>query len=269
MVMKITKNIIPFLAAAILVSCTKIIDVDLNSANPQLIVEANINNQPGPYFVKLSRSVNFDEPNIFPAATGAIVVISDDFSNVDTLQEIFPGTYRTNFIQGINNRNYYLYINDGGNIHTAQSYLNPIVTLDSIPIGSQPNPFGGSPIIYVTPNFNDPAGIENYYKINEVINDTVVTRVMVSDDKSFDGETYNRPVFNFGSTALASGDTVTINLLCIDKPVYTYYFSFSQLSGFGANQSATPANPVSNITGTDVLGYFNASSSDVKTVVIP
>lgn len=266
--MKKIKYITPYLLLIALVSCTKVIDIDLNSSNPHMIVEANINTNPGPYTVKLSNTVNFDESNVFPPVTGATVIISDDFSNIDTLQEVTPGLYQTTFIQGLVNRNYYLYINNVGSIYTAQSFINPLVTLDSIIAFQQPNPFSGPPFNLVSPNFNDPAGIENYYKLNETINGEVLTNISISDDKSFDGQTYNRPLFSFGNP-LEPGDTVEIELLSIDKAVYTYYFGFSQLSGFGINQSASPANPKSNITGNSVLGYFNAYSSDKKIVIIP
>ena len=46
-------------------SCTKVIKIDLNSTDPHLTVEANITNQPGPYKVKLTSTLNYYDTNIF------------------------------------------------------------------------------------------------------------------------------------------------------------------------------------------------------------
>ena len=102
----------PFFCLSALVSCTKEIDIDLNSSNPKLVVEANIYEGTGPYYVKLTRTVNFDESNSFPAETNALVIISNDLMQTDTLVEFSPGIYQTQFIQGLANHNYSLYIPD-------------------------------------------------------------------------------------------------------------------------------------------------------------
>lgn len=46
-------------------------------------------------------------------------------------------------------------------------------------------------------------------------------------------------------------------LQAIDKSVYDYFSSLNKLSAGGINSSATPANPVSNVSG-GALGYFSA-----------
>jgi hypothetical protein len=40
----------------LLVSCTKVINVNLNSAAPDIVIEGNVNDGPGPYQVKLSQN---------------------------------------------------------------------------------------------------------------------------------------------------------------------------------------------------------------------
>lgn len=51
---------------------------------------------------------------------------------------------------------------------------------------------------------------------------------------------------------------------CVDKAVNLYFVSMSQTNG----ESATPANPVSNIAG-GALGYFSAYTKQIKKVKIP
>jgi hypothetical protein len=54
---------------------------------------------------------------------------------------------------------------------------------------------------------------------------------------------------------------------CIDKPVYTYWFTLMQQGDNGPGGGVTPADPPSNITPT-VLGYFSAHTTQSKTIVV-
>ena len=82
-------------------SCQKVIDIDLNSAAPQIVIEGSISDQPGPYTVKITKTVNFSETNIFPAVSGAAVTVSDDAGNSETLQKLLQ-----EFIQATTSREY-------------------------------------------------------------------------------------------------------------------------------------------------------------------
>src|ERR1035437_2386667 len=113
-------------------SCEKVITIDLNTVNPKMIVEGNNTNQPGPYLIKLSHSVNYYDPNVFPAVTGATVTISDNAGNTDLLSEIAPGNYITDSIKGIEGRTYFLKIVADGNTYTATSTMSFHVPIDSI-----------------------------------------------------------------------------------------------------------------------------------------
>ena len=66
---------------------------------------------------------------------------------------------------------------------------------------------------------------------------------------------------------IKSGDTVTIEMLGIDEAVYKYWYSLHFNGGDGGN-IATPANPVTNVSG-GALGYFSAQTVDRKTVIVP
>src|ERR1700744_1940310 len=96
------KNLIPAVLLLItLSSCTKVINVDLNSANPNMVVDAEIADQPGPYKVSLTKTVNFRDDNIFPAVSGAVIVLSDNAGNSETLAETSPGNYTSAHLQGV------------------------------------------------------------------------------------------------------------------------------------------------------------------------
>src|SRR6187551_2496352 len=102
------KYIITILATVMIASCEKEISIDLNSSSPQIVIEGNISDEPGPYTVKISKTVNFSEANVFPPVTGALVVISDNTGVIDTLTETLPGSYLTNTITGTQGNTYTL-----------------------------------------------------------------------------------------------------------------------------------------------------------------
>ena len=86
----------------------------------------------------------------------------------------------------------------------------------------------------------------------------------VFDDKLANGESNSDPLLSFDRNYI-TGDTLLIEMQCIDKNVYVYYRSFGNLSeGPGGS---TPANPYTNIEGTE-LGYFSAHTIGRKQIVI-
>jgi len=77
--------IIAILSALSLASCTKVIDVDLNTADPKYVIEGFVTKGEMVHQVKITRTLNFDENIAFPTVDNAIVVISDDAGNSETL----------------------------------------------------------------------------------------------------------------------------------------------------------------------------------------
>ena len=61
-------------------SCTKVVDINLNDADPKIIIESSITDQAGSCMVTLTKSVNYSESNTFPAVSGAIVTIAIDIT---------------------------------------------------------------------------------------------------------------------------------------------------------------------------------------------
>jgi hypothetical protein len=188
MKMNTRKLLILLAVAPLFPACKKVIDVDLNSAAPHIVIEGTMSDQPGPYFVKLSKTVNFSDANTFPTVSGALVKITDNIGTTEILTETNPGTYSTSSaLIGIVGRTYTLTVNSEGKEYSA-------------------------------------------------------------------------------SSAISSGDYVTVALQSIDKGVYEYFRTLNQANNSG--QSATPANPVSNFSN-GALGYFSAYAVKVKSIFIP
>jgi len=64
------------------------------------------------------------------------------------------------------------------------------------------------------------------------------------------------------------GDTITVELLTIDKAAYDYYSILRDiLSSDRSATSLSPANPNTNLTN-GPLGYFAAFTVDTKSIVL-
>jgi hypothetical protein len=62
-------------------------------------------------------------------------------------------------------------------------------------------------------------------------------------------------------------DTLIVELQSIDKATYDYFTTLESISGNVMEQTASPANPISNFNN-GALGYFSAYSFDRKIVII-
>jgi hypothetical protein len=251
-------------------ACEKPIDIDLNSSDPKIVIEGAISNVSGNCTVKLTRSLNFDEPNEFPPVSGAFVKISDDTGNTVMLNEISAGIYGTAALPGIPGRTYKLEVTDDGEVYTAISKMPFPVVIQSASIEEAISvPFE------IIARFQDPPGISNYYRLTQVIERGGSSDIIVDDDRLQDGSTIalstaliSGIAFN-GTPSLKSGDSVTVALQAIDRDVYEYLRMLNELQQEDLlGQPASYANPTSNISN-GALGYFNAYSETSKTIVIP
>jgi len=253
-------------------SCQKVIEVNLNAAAPQLVVEGSVTDQSGPYSVKLSQTVNFSDANVFPAASGAQIIISDNAGNSETLTEISSGYYNSSALQGVAGRTYNMSITFKGKNYTASSTMPAPVKIDSITVDTSSNGgfgggFGKKKSVTINVQFKDTAGIANYYRLVETVNGIQKNDVSIVSDNLQDGSVINRSLSR-RDTTIHAGDVVQVQLQSIDKNVYEYFRTLNLLAGGAGAQSASPANPTSNINNS-ALGYFSAYSVTSKSIVVP
>ncbi len=117
------------------------------------------------------------------------------------------------------------------------------------------------------PVFFDPADVQNNYLFFLYVNGKKDKGFgNVFNDNFINGVRNQRPIIGGQDFKVTSKDVITVEMQCIDKSAYDYFYSLDQITGNG--NSATPANPVSNITG-GALGYFSAHTVRKATAVIP
>ena len=247
-------------------SCEKVIEVKINEAGKKYVIEGNVFNIPSlPQEVKISQTKKFSDDNSFTGISGALVRIRESNGQTYHLTETSPGVYRTTAFRGIPGRTYRLSVTIDGNTYTATSTMpKALVNIDSLSL--MEIGFGRKTIKTIVPSYSDPAGPGNSYRIIEYANEVQVKKIFVQNDDLSDGLVISRPLIN-PNGEFKTGDAVRVDLLCIDPNVYKYFYSLDQ-AATGDNQSATPTNPVSNISG-GVLGYFSAQSISGINIVIP
>lgn len=255
-----------------LVSCEEVIDLDLGNAEPRIVIEATITTDPGPYHVRVNRSVNYGELNEFPPISGATLTLTDEAGNSETLEEVSEGLYQVQAFQGENGKMYGLEVLHEGKTYEASSTMPATV----IPIQSLEYIFEEETLFvdegyYVTAYFADPEDEVNYYRLKIFVNgepyyfdqDGVPVKddnFWLVNDKFFNGKVMD---FEFPQT-LKAGDKVDVELHQVDRAAYDYYRTLVDLMGFGG---VAPANPLSNWNN-GALGYFGAVSVTYASIVI-
>jgi hypothetical protein len=248
-------------------SCTKVVNINLNSSTPKIIIEGSISDQISSCSVKLSMTVNYDEPNVFPAVTGSLVTISDNSGNIVKLNETIHGFYSAPLFRGVPGRTYTISVTASGKTYTAVSKMPPPVMIDTIYQDSfnRGNYGGGGILKFVVVKYKDPEGLENYYRFIEKINKTETSTIYLDDDMLRDGNVITQHIIRTEPSP-ETGDSVRIYLLTIDKDVYNYFAQLNQIiNSFGP--TASPANPISNFSN-GALGYFSAFSVRSMSIVI-
>ncbi len=254
-------------------SCQTAIDLKLNDTGPQYVIEGVLTNESGSCKVLVSQTKKFTDDNSFNAISGAQVSISNNGTTYN-LSATAAGVYQNNVLTGAPGKTYQLNVNINGKTFTSTCTMPQQVALDSIYLVKDniSNNKDGSTRKYVTVQYKDPAAIKNYYRFVQYIDNRKEQTVFVDDDEFTNGQTVNNRL-NYNNSNddpakdIRPGNTVTIEMLCIDAAVYKYWYSLTN-SAAGDGNNAAPANPVSNIQG-GALGYFSVHTIQRKTLVAP
>ncbi len=256
-----------FLSVLLFSSCDKVITLPIEDNQSTVVIEANITDKLGPYSVKLSRSIDLNEANIYPAIENGTVVITDNTGIKDTLTYSKGGVYNTKLIKGVYGRTYFLEVTVDGKKYTAQSTMPYKVNLDSLRVNVFP--INGKNQYSIIPGFTDPLELGNCYRFIQKINDTLDKNYNIFNDNLNNGKVNQRPLNN-GNKDLTIKvlDFVSVEMQCISASANLYYYSLSQQSGAGPGGGTAPTNPPNNISG-GALGLFSAHTSQTKVILIP
>jgi hypothetical protein len=256
-----------FLLILLLSGCEKVIEIDLNDASPNIVIEGLVTDKRGPYTVSISKTGSyFNQPSL-ETVSGATVVITDDFSNIDTLNESTPGLYITSRIRGIYERTYTLKVIAEGKEYSGSTRLADRVPIDSLRLRKgilQGFNFDDDDDEQFDLHcfFRDPRD-KNYYRIRVFKNDSINTESY----RLYDDQYANGIITDIIVSHATLGNTYRIELWSLDRKTYLYYNTLGDLMYSNPIFGSTPSNPVTNLSN-GALGYFGSYSVTARQITI-
>lgn len=266
--------IIPLLSL-FFISCEKVVDIDVPSIAPKLIIDAAFE----VYFdetpvtanttVKLKLSADYFDETI-PVVTDAVVFVTNLSNNIIIN---FADTNANGSYQAVipfipqDSIEYELTV-----IHNNQTYIGSATKVKSTPLT---NVVQGDETLFsgeeteLKVDFTDPAPQENFYLFD--FTNELFTNI---EDRFFNGVDYNFSFF-YGEDQIDLPAVVTVKMSGISKAYSTYFRILVGQSGqnSGGPFETVPSSLLGNMVNTteDVnfpLGYFHISETDTFTLVL-
>lgn len=257
------KNIIVAMLVAIsFTSCEKVVEIKYKDNQSKVVIEGNITNETGPYFVKISKSISLSNTSSVTTIDNAVVTISDDLGNTDALTAIGGGFYKTSTLQGMPGRRYTLNVLADNQTYTATSTMPQSVMFDSIKVEKLIS--AGETEYNLIPIYTDPNEKGNYYRFELSVNDKIINQQFVLNDELKNGVVNTfRLEINNDDLKLKTDDKINIVMQCIDAKVASYYTMLALIADSGPGGGITPNNPQTNISN-GALGVFSAHTVQKK-----
>lgn len=267
------KNLSIFLVlftAIFTTGCEEVIDLDLDTAPPKLVITASINWKKGTagnqQKITLSTTTGFFSQEI-PKVSQAVIFITNSAKNTfNFVESAVKGDYVcTNFIPVIN-ETYTLTVISKGATYTAVETLKAVAPITEIIQNNQ----GGFTRDQkeIKTFYNDPASQANFYLYKYTYSTQVKVNYYVDEDAFFDGNKF----FSISQNdELKTGDKIEVIHFGISKAYYNYMSVLVSIAGNGGGGpfQSPPATVRGNIINTTKfddfpLGYFSVSETDTR-----
>jgi hypothetical protein len=285
-----------FIIVSTLTACTEKFYLEIDSNYSILVVDGKITNKPGPYEVRLFRTVKLDRADTLNPERGATIIIHDDHGNSAVFGETLPGIYNTPNIsfQGQIGRTYWIEIQtiSGEQYESSPETIQPEVIIKSI-YGEE-----GEILLEDVSTINaakifidaqDPTNQSNYlrweYQENwewrnpyfepKTTNPSKICYPFMHSNNVFvfDGSGQSIKEFTHLPTSSITENEVKLNyeyfislsLYSVNFESYVFWKNIKEtIQANGGLYNVIPANAKGNVCACDsknkVLGYFEASS---------
>lgn len=249
------------LFSIMLVSCTDVVDVEVPTEAPRLVIEASLDWENGTagneQTIKLSLSTPyFESENLNPVTGASVKVTNSGNGNEFLFTDMDNGEYFTaNFIPVVN-QEYTLEVIYSNEIYTAVETLMPVVNIDEV-YQSIEQGFDKE-ALEINVLFTDPAGIENFYLMKFQRQGGYLPVLFDVSDEFTDG---NQMEVFYEDEDFVVGDTFDISLHGISKQYYNFIRLLVEQSVDGGPFATIPAQLKGNcinITNPEnnAFGYF-------------
>ena len=251
-------------------SCEEVIQVDLEEAEPKLVIEASILWMKGTdgnfQNIKLSKTTPFYEDELAAVNNASVKIMSQEGEIFDFEHQENGVFINTNF-DPVLNETYTLEILYEDEIYTASEVLLPVVPIDYVE-QKQSGGFAGDEY-EIKAYYTDPVAEENYYLFKFFNED-------VSLEFYEDEFTNGNQIFGYYSDEdIEIGDNIGIEIQGISKSYYEYLFILRSQVGTneGGPFETMPATVKGNIINRSnpdnyPFGYFRLSEVDSATYTV-
>jgi hypothetical protein len=272
-------------------SCTEEIDVNVDSGETRLSVEATLTSDLKKHFVKLKESsdVFYDQEAV--AVENASISVSDGSTNYQFI-ETKPGYYESeNEFAGEPGKTYSLSItnvdvNKDGELeeYLASSTMKQPYAVDSIRLHYDPeyesegrgDDDEEGEFWLVSLYMKDDIKTEDFYAFacrrNDILVHDTITEVLVQKDTYFNGETTKGvDVGEFDQAKpdeiLRNNDKVTLETYAIDEAYYDFVFQLQEMDEEQSMFSGPPGNISTNISN-GAIGFFAVYSITRTSIIL-
>ncbi|WP_341226513.1 DUF4249 domain-containing protein [uncultured Arcticibacterium sp.] len=290
------KIIIPTLALLSLAlsfsSCEDVIDIDVQDAVDQLVIDGWLTNKSEDQYIKLSLTQPYFDNSPVRMVTGAEVIVFEADSTAHSFTDLGDGRYllkkeNAGFLE--ENGQYALYVKYQNEEFTALSKLNRVPAIDSIAYEFFELPFAADDSSETEGYFaefyaKDPEGEGDTYWIRTTKNGKLINdpgRISLAYDAGFspgsrsDGLLFILPVRQSINDGLYQhNDSIHVEIWSIGLDAYYYLQQIAQESSNGGIFATPPANIPTNIfnrngnSQSKALGFFGVSAvSEFSTVL--
>lgn len=276
------RNLYILLLLLLTLSCQKEIELDYRDIEPVVSIEGRVTNEQ--VYVLITRTRSMNDSVKSRGIGGAVVTISSEDGTEQLVYDARDGYYRpASGMKGIPGRTYRLDVTLDGHQYAASSTMPRQAPIVSTQFIWQPLLDNGM-LMYEMWATDPEPDVRNYYwyrvdrrakdpKVRQkqgtdayrwssfddrgAINARIYRDIMCVNEEMMDGQDIEDDQLK---SILFDGDTITLQLMTIDRAMFEYYQSLSVGQRMGAN-------PISNISG-GCLGYFAAGSvSHADTVI--
>lgn len=271
------KNILKYLVVSFcffLLSCTKVVEVDVATAEPKLVIEASIDWVKGTagneQKIKLSTTTGYYSTT-FPTVSGADIAITNSANTVFSFIEN-PGTgeYTCSDFHPVIGETYTLKVVLNGEVYTATETCIAVPDIENNIVQNNAGGFGGDEM-EITYYYQDNGDEENYYLHRILSPVSTYPDYKAQDDERSQGNLMQE---YFSDKELKAGDRINIRLYGISKRYYDYFRKLLAASGAGTGPfQTTPGSVRGNIINQTqfanfAYGYFRLSEVDIKDYTI-
>lgn len=255
-------------------SCEEVINVDLDTQQPRLVIDAYLKwfkDTPGnEQFIRLSMTGAYYTETV-PPVSGATVFVTDTAGNTFTFTEDgTSGYYRCNDFIPVLNMEYFLTVMVDGQTYTASEIMKPAPDITNVTQESNGGFTGDQ--IEVRAFFTDNGLTDDYYLFRFKTNYNAIPQYDVIEDRFING---NEIFALYSDEDLSAGDNINVQIAGISTRYYNYMNILTGIAGSngGSPFSTPPATVRGNLLNTTnesnfALGYFAVSEIDSINYVV-